>query len=286
MAQRLLQGIARTRAEAPPAATGRVSWSRALRRALPAAAYVLPPLAALLIAGAVWEVWVRADNTPVYLVPAPSEVLDRLFSDLGFFAGAGATTLLEALAGFALGAAISIALAIAMAHSHFVERSVFPLAILVKVTPIIAVAPLFTIWFGFSWWPKIIIATLLTFFPVLVNAVVGLRAVNPTALDFLRSVHASPLEIFWRLRVPSSLPYLFSGFRITIPLSVIGATVAEWFTGTDGLGYIIFRANHNLDTPTVFAAIVTLAVMGIGLTLITAAIERRLVFWHESSLAR
>ncbi len=284
MALRLLEGIARARPAAGPGEG--LAWRRAIRRALPAMGYLLPPLVALMLAGVAVEAWVRLAGIRDYLVPAPSNVLDRLFGDLGFFAKEGAVTLTGALAGFGLGAAVSIALAIAMAHSRPVERGIFPLAILVKVTPIVAVAPLFSIWFGFSTWPKIIIAAFLTFFPVLVNAVVGFRSVSPGALDFARSLQASRREVFWHLRAPSSLPYLFAAFRITIPLSVIGAVVAEWFTGSSGLGRVIFVANGNLDTNTVFSAIITLAVIGIGLTTVTTVIERRLVFWHESSLAQ
>ena len=140
-----------------------------------------------------------------------------------------------------LGAAVAFTGATLMAHSRFLERTLLPIAILVKVTPIVAVAPLFVIWFGFGSLPKIFIASLITFFPVLVNAMVGLRAVNPGALDFFRSLHASRTETYLKLRLPSSLPYLFAAFRISIPLSVIGAVVGEWFSGDRGLGSVIIR---------------------------------------------
>ena len=164
-----------------------------------------------------WEAWVRAAAIPVYIVPAPSAVITRLAGDFGFFALHGGITLAEALAGFALGAAVAFTGATLMAHSRFLERSLFPIAILVKVTPIVAVAPLFVIWFGFGSLPKVLIASLITFFPVLVNAMVGLRAINPGALDFFRSLHASRTETYLKLRLPSSLPYLFAAFRISIP---------------------------------------------------------------------
>ncbi|MEE9285634.1 MAG: ABC transporter permease [Dehalococcoidia bacterium] len=280
MAHRLVQETAK----APP--RPRRGEGLAWRRGLPAAGYLVPPAIALVLAGIAWELWVRIDGTPVYIVPRPSVVLDRLFGDLGFFAKEGGVTLMEALGGFGLGSAVAIAAAVTMAHSRPLEKSLFPLAILVKVTPIVAIAPLFTIWFGFGIMPKVLIAALLAFFPVLVNGVVGFRSVNPGALDFVRSLRASPLEVFWQLRVPSALPYLFAAFRIAIPLAVIGAVVAEWFSGEAGLGAVIIVAHNNLDMPTLFSAIVTLAVIGIGLTIITTVIERRLVFWHESTLAQ
>ncbi len=284
MAQRLLQEA--TKAPARPRQRQTIGWPQALRRALPAAGYVVPPALALLLAGVVWELWVRIEETPVYIVPRPTVVLDRWFGDLGFFAKEGSVTLMEAMGGFALGSAVAIIAAIAMAHSRFVEKSFFPLAVLVKVTPIVAIAPLFAIWFGFGTMPKVLIAALLAFFPVMVNGVVGFRSVNPGALDFMRSLRASPWEIFWHLRVPSALPYLFASFRIAIPLAVIGAVVAEWFSGQAGLGAVIIVAHSNLDMPTLFSAIVTLAIMGIVLTILTTVVERRLVFWHESTLAQ
>lgn len=246
--------------------------------------YVVPPalaLGALLVA---WELWTRVAEVPVYIVPGPRVVLARLFGDIGFFAGHGAITLMEAIAGFLLGASVAIAGATLMAHSRFLERSLFPIAVLVKVTPIVAVAPLFVIWFGFGSLPKVLIASLITFFPVMVNALTGFRSVNPGALDFLHSLDASRTQVFLKLRAPSSLPYLFAAFRIAIPLSVIGAVVGEWFSGDRGLGSVIIVAHNNLDMPTMFSAVASLAVMGISLTVATWYLERRVLFWHESSI--
>ncbi len=272
--------------EAPPAVQARPVPRFALRWARAVPGHVLPPFVAFVLVGIGWELLVQVRGTPVYIVPAPTDVLRRLFGDLGLFAREGWITLYEALAGFGIGSAVAILGAIAMAHSRPIERSLFPLAILVKVTPVVAIAPLFVIWFGFGPAPKMGIAALLTFFPVLVNAMFGFRSVSPGALDFLRSLRASPLEVFWLLRLPSSLPYLFAAFRIAVPLSVIGAVVAEWFSAEAGLGSVIIVAHNNLDMPTLFAAIATLAVIGIGLTVLTSYIERRLLFWHESTLAR
>ena len=246
--------------------------------------YLVPPAVALVVVGVAWELWTRLGDVPEYIVPAPSVILERLFGDIPFFANHGATTLWEAMAGFGLGFAVAFAGATLMAHSRLMERSLFPLAVLVKVTPIVAVAPLFVIWFGFGWSPRVLIAALISFFPVLVNAMTGLRSVNPGALDFFQSLHASRREIFLKLRVPSSLPYLFAAFRISIPLSVIGAVVAEWFSGDTGLGSVTIVAYHNLDMPTMFSAILSLAFIGISLTLITSYVERRVLFWHESSI--
>ena len=209
--------------------------------------------------------------------------MQRLGGDPRLFAWHGLITLSEALAGFALGTLVALIGATVMAHSRFFERTLFPIAILLKVTPIVAVAPLFVIWFGFGLVPKVLIAALITFFPVLVNGVTGFRSVDRGAFDFMRSLNASTIQIFVALRVPSSMPYLFSAFRVSIPLAVIGAVVGEWFSGDRGLGSIIIVAHSNLDMPTLFSAIVVLSVMGIVLFALVSFIERKALFWHESS---
>ena len=246
--------------------------------------YAVPPLLAMLLLGVTWEAWTRLADVPEYVVPGPLAVLDRLFGDLGHFARHGAITLAEAGAGFLLGAAVAVAAATAMAHSRPVERALYPLALLIKVTPIIAVAPLFVIWFGFGSGPKVLIAALITFFPVMVNALVGLRSVNVGALEFFQSLRASRRQVYLKLRLPSALPYLFAAFRIAVPLSVIGAVVAEWFSGDRGLGAVIIVAHNNLDTPTLFSAVFTLAFIGTSLTVALMLVEKRVLFWHESTL--
>ena len=245
--------------------------------------YVVPPAIALVLAAIVWELWIQINDVPVYIVPPPSDVLSRLAGAPGFFAKEGAMTLSEALAGFVLGSAVALVGATLMSHSRFLERSLLPIAILVKVTPIVAIAPLFVIWFGFGMMPKVFIAGLISFFPVLVNGITGFRSVDPKTMDFLRSLKASEREIFFNLRLPSSLPYLFTAFRVAVPLAVIGAVVAEWFSADRGLGSVIIVAHSNLDMVTLFGAIFTLAIIGIGLTVVLSLIERKVLFWHESS---
>jgi NitT/TauT family transport system permease protein len=248
-----------------------------LREALPAAL----GLAVLLSA---WEAWVRLRHVKPYLVPAPSRVVARLAREPELFLREGFHTLEGAILGFFLGAAIAVSLAALMSQSRFLERAIFPLAILVKVTPIIAAAPLLAIWFGFGLFPKVFIAALVVFFPVMVNALVGFRSVSPSALALFESLAARRGEVFLKLRVPSSLPYLFAAFRLAIPLSVMGAVVAEWFSGDRGLGRVIYVANSNLDMATAFGGVFALAIIGISLYLVSTALEKKLLFWHESVL--
>jgi NitT/TauT family transport system permease protein len=256
-------------------------------RALPAPAEwlraIVPPVVAAALLLTVWELWVTLRDVPEYLVPAPTAVAAAFGDDPGRLLEAGWTTLSHALGGLALGAGIAFVLGVAMAHSRTLERAIYPLAILVKVTPIVAVAPLIVIWFGFGAWPKYIVAGLITFFPMLVNATTGLRSVDPAAHDFLRALHASRWQVFWKLRLPASLPYVLAALRISVPLALIGAVVAEWISADSGMGQVVVVAHGDFDTPTLFAAILVLAAIGMFLTGVVLYLERRLLFWHESA---
>ncbi len=247
-------------------------------------AEVGPPVAAFLLLAALWEGWVRLRGIPPYLLPAPSAVAARLLAEGPTLLAEGVYTLLEALLGFGLGSALAVGAAVAMAQWRLLERSLYPLAILVKVTPVVTVAPLFIIWFGFGLLPKVLIAALITFFPVLVNAVTGFRAVDPAALEFLQSIGASKWEIFVKLRFPGSLPYLFAAFRVSVVLGLIGAVVAEWLGADRGLGRAVLLANQNLDMAGLFAGVFLLALGGVGLTGLIRLWEKQVLFWHESRL--
>ena len=247
----------------------------------PVVGRLLPPTLALAAVVAVWELWTRLADVPVYIVPAPSVVGSKLLSEPGYFAGHAASTLVVAMGGFALGTAVAVLYAALMSQSQLLERALYPLALLVKVVPVLVWGVLFVVWFGFGPTPKVLIAALITFFPVLVNALAGLRAANTEYLDLFRSLNASRAQVFWKLRAPGSLPYLFAAFRIAIPLAVIGAFVAEYFTGDRGIGSIISVAHSNLDMPTLYSAVIVLAAMGVALTAVTSELERRVLFWHD-----
>jgi len=235
---------------------------------------------ALAVLAGLLEIWVRVAAVPSYLFPAPSSVLVRLVEDPTFFALEAAVTVIEATFGFLIGVSAAFIVGALMAHSRALERALYPLAVLVKLTPIVAVAPLFTLWFGFGSAPKVAIAALITFFPMVVNAFVGLRDVDPQELAFLQVLDASRWEVFRTLRVPSSLPYLFSGARISANLALIGAVVAEW-TGADrGLGRVILVANANLDLATLFGAVLVLVLIGVAVNVAASTVEVRVLHWH------
>ena len=265
-----------------PAISASKRWRFRLRTF---AEVVLPPSIFFGIAITFWQVYVTVNEIPTIIMPKPSEILSRLFEDPHyFFIENGMITFTEAISGFAIGSIAAMLLAVFLARSRALERSIFPLAVVIRATPLIVIAPLLIIWFGYSIYPKIIMAALLCFFPVLVNTIVGLRSVSPTSLEFFHSVAASEWEILIKLRVPHSLPYVLSAFKTAVTLSVIGAVVAEWSGAGEGLGRLIFWQAALLNQTSVFAAIVVLALMGVTLTMIVSWLEKVLLFWHESTL--
>lgn len=230
----------------------------------------------------VWELAVRITNTPAFVVPAPSLVAGRLWEELPMLLGELGITLVGASIGFVIGLTIGIAGAVVMVHSRMLERSLFPIAVVIKLIPFIALAPMLIVWLGYDVKPKILLAALITFFPVLVNCITGLRAVDPLALEFFQSVGASRWEILWRLRWSASLPYVFAALKIVVHLAVIGAIVAEYFGSRDGIGLVIMRTSESLRVQSLFATSLLLAMFGVALIVVTNIIERRALYWHES----
>jgi NitT/TauT family transport system permease protein len=260
---------------------------------------VLPPLVALVLALAAWEGLVRLLNIPIYLLPAPSDVAGTLWRliSAGFvpptYVGAPAEGILydtyvtfsEAMVGLLIGTLTGLFLAVVMTHSRFAEQALYPIVISIRSTPIIALAPVFIIWFGFTIMPKAIVAALATFYPVLVNCITGMRAVDPATLEFFQSVHASRSEIFWRLRVPNTMPYFFAALRLNVSLSLIGAIVGELVGARDGVGHMMTAAAVTLRTTEVFSGVVVLTALGVILTELVTFVQRRVLFWHETERA-
>lgn len=235
-----------------------------------------------LLAGVLvlWETAVRLTDTPAYLFPAPTAVFRYLFTHLADLLLAGGVTLLEAVAGLVLGTAVGLALAVLITFWQQLEQGVMSLAILLKSTPIIAIAPILTIWLGFGPAPKVIVTALLTFFPVLINALTGFRSVDGALLDWLRSLNATPQEIFLQARWPGARPYLFAALRVVGPLALIGAVVAEWMGASSGLGRAMWLAYTNLNMPALFAAVFVLTGLSTAVYQTIVWLEKRLLFWE------
>ncbi len=230
---------------------------------------------------ATWELSVQVQEIPIYILPAPSRIISTLVNNAGLYFDASLLTLAEALTGLMLGTLAGIGAATLLSIWPRLESGIMTLAIFVKSTPLIAIAPLLTIWLGFGVLPKIIITGLLTFFPVLVNVLSGLGAADPAMIDTFRSWHASRGEIFRHVRAPNALPYLFAALKVSGPLSLIGAVVAEWTGASGGLGRTMWLAYTNLNLPFLFAAVFILAAAGVSIYTLINWAERRVVFWVQ-----
>ena len=237
--------------------------------------YVLPPLVALLLAGVAVEIWVRAADVSQFVMPRPTAVIEEFFTEFPRYFSEGMRTLAVSVGGLALGTGVAVLLAAGVAHSQLLERAVLPIAIMVKVTPVVSVIPLLIVWLGYGWEPKVTIAALITYFPVLINAIAGFRDIDPRMHDFFRSVSASEWEVFRRLRLPAAIPFLFAALKISVTLSLIGAVVAEFFTaGQGGLGSVIAIEQGEVRLYKVFAAVIMLTVLGIVLSTALILCER------------
>jgi NitT/TauT family transport system permease protein len=240
-------------------------------------------LLALLSGG--WQLY--AIHNP-YVIPKIQQIFSELGDRPGFYFTNALTTLQEAMVGAAAGMGTAFILAVIMSFVRVMERAVMPVAVVLNVTPIIAVAPALVVAFGFGMTPKYIITAVLVFFPFLINSLIGLRSVDPLALDVFKTLHASRMEILWRLRLPSSLPFLCAGARICMPLSVIGAVVAEFVAAgkANGLGTLIVTAASLANLPVIYASVVVLAIMGIVLFLLVVFVQNRVLTWHSSQLVK
>lgn len=240
----------------------------------------LPTAATIVILAAVWEGLARGLGVPAYLFPSPVAVAHRWLSDPGLFLGQSFISLAEALAGLVLGGTLALLVGAVMARVRWLEDALIPLAVFVKMTPVVIVAPILALWFGFGYVPLVLIAAMLTFFPILVATVSGFRSPPPAAHDVLLMLDASPLEEARLLRFPSALPHLFAALKVSATLALLGAVVAEWVAGKQGIGHVVLIANDNLDTTTAIAGVVTLSLVGAGLVSAAGALERRVVFWQ------
>jgi NitT/TauT family transport system permease protein len=230
-----------------------------------------------------WQLATKVFDIKEYELPTPSSILSHLFSDLSFYWSNARTTLWEATLGFGVALGAALVLASILAHSRFLERLAMPIVVLTQVTPLIAYAPAFVIWFGFGLKPIVIMTAIVCAVPFLLNGITGLRSVDPALLELAHSVDASRWEIYVRLRLPSALPSLFVAARVAVGLALLGAVLGEFFSGVrSGLGYAVKVAqNHNLPLQ-LWASVYVLAILGAAAIVLISAIERLALHWHAS----
>jgi ABC-type nitrate/sulfonate/bicarbonate transport system permease component len=236
-------------------------------------ARLMPPLLILVLVLGAWQLAVDGLEIPPWLLPSPWRIAQR-FAATGTLWYHTGLTLFEALTGFFISAVVGIALSAGIVHSRFLERGVFPYIIVSNSVPIIAIIPLLTIWFGFGFAPKIAIAAIITFFPIVTNTTRGLKSTDPRILDFLHSINATGWEVFVKAQLPSALPFIFAGFKIAASLSLVGAVVGEFYGSDRGLGFLVITSATQLRTDLLFVAITVLAALGVGLFSLFGWLER------------
>ena len=215
-----------------------------------------------------------------FLVPSPSQIATTLWEDRSLLADNAWVTLQEVALGFALALAVGLALALALHLSQTLRRAVYPLLVASQTVPVIVVAPILVIWFGYGLGPKLGIIALICFFPITVNTLDGLRSVDPEAIKMMRTLDASRWQILRRVEAPSALPFAFSGAKIAVAVAVIGAVFGEWSGASQGLGYLLLLDNNLLETSRMFASVLILSLMAIALFALLSLAERRLVRWR------
>lgn len=231
----------------------------------------------------VWEAVVKLFKVRPVTLPAPSMVLAELSTDLTWYLGHAAYTLTTTLAGFGLSVVVGVLIGMLIVSSRWFESAMYPLIVALNSVPKVAVAPLFVIWLGTGAEPKIAIAFLIAVFAIIVDTVLGMRSTPTDVLDFARITKARQLDVFFKIWMPCALPAIFSGMKVAISLALVGTIVGEFVSAQRGLGYVILSAQGMFDTTRVFAAIVLLAVMGLGLFAIVSYWEKYALPWRDPS---
>jgi NitT/TauT family transport system permease protein len=264
------------------------AW-RILIRAKPE--YILAPvLFVCVVVG--WEVAVRALNVPSFILPRPSQIAVALgrglyadpFDRGGYWLHTG-VTLYETLLGFFIRSSVGLLLGMVISQVRLMECTLRPYIIGFQSLPKVAVAPVIVLWFGFGMESKVVIVCLLTFFPLLITSMAGFKSVELERIDLMRSLAANPWQIFWKVKFPSALPYIFAGLEMAVVFAVVGAIVGEFVGAQRGLGVLILQMNFAMDIAGTFSIFVILSVMGVGMYLTLQKVKRRVLFWAPSEAA-
>jgi putative hydroxymethylpyrimidine transport system permease protein len=240
----------------------------------------LPALLLFVGLVGVWQLVATFTGIKDYVLPKPTEIATTIWSDRSSLIPAAGVTFSEVIIGFGLAVSVGFMLAVLFVHSRIAQRAIYPMVIATQTIPILAIAPVLVIWFGFGLLPKILVVALFGFFPVAINTVAGMNSVDRDTFRLMQSLGASRWEVFRRVRLPASLPFFFVGVKLAAVVAVIGAVAGEWVGSTNGMGPLMIAANSYLRTNLVFAAIVYLSVMAVGMFLIVTLIERLVIGWY------
>ena len=237
-------------------------------------------MAALFLVLILWEVLTGILKTPEYRLPAPSAIFSEFVESWDVLLGHAGVTVLETILGFSAGITAAVIFSIIVDSSSIFEKIFMPFAVFSQTIPLIALAPLLAIWFGFGLLPKIIMVVLVVFFPVAVSLVQGFQSSDPDLLLLMKGMDASKAQIFFKLKVPGALPYFFTGLRISAAYAIMGAVISEWTGASRGLGIFMTRAMSSFRTAALFADIVLISLLSILLYKLVEHIERKVITWN------
>ncbi|MGC4942960.1 ABC transporter permease [Kribbella sp. DT2] len=258
--------------------SGRSSWLTTSRTSA-----ILLPIVGVVVTIALWWLVIVAFDIQQFLLPSPYDVLQRFLDQPGYLLQQTWISLIESLTGFGLAIVIGIPIALLIVRSAILERLVYPLLLAVNAIPKIAIAPLLVIWMGFGQVPKMAMALLVCFFPIVISTAQGMKSTPAELVELLRSLNASRTQEFFKLRLTYALPQIFTGLKVAISLAVIGAVIGEFANSTEGLGYVIWNSGSSADTPLAFAAIGLLSIMSIILFYVLVLLEHLLLPWAEET---
>ncbi len=242
---------------------------------------VLPPLAVVVLLLAAWQAYVEASGIDAVTLPSPSRIAEAGFRNRDQLFDHGAVTLYEALAGLGVSVTVGVAFALLIDSVAAARRALYPLLVGSQTVPVVVIAPLLVIWFGFGLTPKVLVVALYTFFPITVAFAAGLAATDREALILMYTLGAGRLQTLRLLRVPAALPYFFTGLRIAVTYAVVGAVFAEWSGAREGLGIFVLLMKNSFRTDLVFAAIFVIAALSLLLFAAVGALERAVVRWRS-----
>ncbi|MFO1363971.1 MAG: ABC transporter permease [Burkholderiales bacterium] len=251
---------------------------RNFRRAL------IERLAAPILAAGIlllWQAAVAVFGISEFILPSPWAIISRIYTDFALLAAHTRVTMTEVVGGFGLAALTGVPFALAIFYSRIVEKAIYPLLVGLQTIPKVALAPLLVLYLGYGWAPKIFLAFLISFFPIVISTVVGLQSLDKGLVHLVRSMGASEHQTFWKIRLPAALPSVFGGFKVGVALAVIGAVIGEYVASERGLGYMQMQATSQFDTTLNFASVVVISLVGVVLYFVLAAFEARLVFQRD-----
>jgi NitT/TauT family transport system permease protein len=247
--------------------------------------WICVPLTLVLAIGG-WEWYVKAYHVSAVILPPPSQIVSALHSGLasGVYVKALLVTLQAIVLGFLLSASVAFILGTLISQIRLLEATIYPYVVALQTLPKIAIAPLILVWVGLGIESKIIIAALVSFFPMLVNTIVGLKSAGADKLELMHALTASRTKTFFLVKLPEALPYIFAGLQIGIVLAVLGAIVGEFVGAKAGLGYLIIQMNYTMDVAGMFAVLVLLGLMGVALNIFITLVRRRVIFWQRTDV--